>query len=52
VFWAYLAYTPFLIFATVYCRYHYTVDVLAGAGLGFVLILATPAIYKKLSQGV
>ena len=52
VFWAYLAYTPLLIFATVYCRYHYTVDVLAGAGLGFVLILAAPAIYKKLSQGV
>jgi hypothetical protein len=26
--------------------------VLAGAGLGFVLILATPAIYRKLSQGV
>ena len=51
-FGAYLGYTPFLIFATVYCRYHYTVDVLAGAGLGFVLILATPAIYKKLSQGV
>jgi membrane-associated phospholipid phosphatase len=49
VFWAYLAYTPFLIFATVYCRYHYSVDVLAGAGLGFVLILATPAIYKRLS---
>ena len=52
VFWAYLAYTPFLIFATVYCRYHYSVDVLAGAGLGFVLILAAPAIYRKLSQGV
>ena len=52
VFWAYLAYTPLLIFATVYCRYHYTVDVLAGAGLGFVLIRAAPAIYKKLSQGV
>ena len=50
--WAYLAYTPFLIFATVYCRYHYTVDVLAGAGLAFVLILAAPAIYRKLSQGV
>ncbi len=51
VFRAYLGYTPFLIFATVYCRYHYTVDVLAGAGLAFVLILATPAIYRKLSQG-
>ena len=48
---AYLGYTPFLIFATVYCRYHYTVDVLAGAVLGFVLILATPAIYGRLSKG-
>jgi membrane-associated phospholipid phosphatase len=51
VFRVYLAYTPFLIFATVYCRYHYTVDVLAGAVLGFLLILATPAIYRRLSQG-
>ena len=30
-FWVYFAYTPFLIFATVYLRYHYTVDLLAGA---------------------
>jgi membrane-associated phospholipid phosphatase len=51
-FWCYLAYTPFLIFATVYCRYHYTVDVFAGAVLAFALILAAPVIYRKLSQGV
>ena len=47
----YLAYTPFLIFATVYLRYHYTVDVMAGAGTAFVLILASPALYRKLSKG-
>jgi membrane-associated phospholipid phosphatase len=49
VFLAYSAYTPFLIFATVYLRYHYTVDVLAGAVLAFVLIAASPALFRKLS---
>ena len=47
----YFAYTPFLIFATVYLRYHYTVDLLAGATAALVLILATPAMYRKLSKG-
>jgi membrane-associated phospholipid phosphatase len=47
----YLAYTPFLIFATVYLRYHYTVDLAAGASAAFVLALTGPSIYKKLSQG-
>jgi membrane-associated phospholipid phosphatase len=48
----YLAYTPFLIFATVYLRYHYTVDLAAGATAAFVLAAAGPVVYKKLSQGV
>ena len=48
----YFAYTPFLIFATVYLRYHYTVDLLAGATAALALILATPAVYRKLSKGV
>ncbi len=47
----YFAYTPFLIFATVYLRYHYTVDLLAGATAALALILATPAVYRKLSKG-
>jgi membrane-associated phospholipid phosphatase len=51
IFQAYSAYTPFLIFATVYLRYHYTIDVLAGAVLAVVLILVTPAIHRKLSHG-
>jgi membrane-associated phospholipid phosphatase len=48
---AYFFYTPFLIFATVYLRYHYTVDVLAGAVVAFLLILAAPAVYRTLVQG-
>jgi membrane-associated phospholipid phosphatase len=45
----YCSYAPFLIFATVYLRYHYTIDLLAGAALACFLILATPALYRKLS---
>ena len=50
LFRTYLAYTPALIFATVYLRYHYSVDLLAGAALALALILGAPLIYRKLSQ--
>ena len=50
LFRTYLAYTPALIFATVYLRYHYSVDLLAGAALASILILGAPLIYRKLSQ--
>jgi len=46
----YFFYTPLIIFATVYLRYHYSVDVLAGVALAFALILAAPAMYLKLSK--
>jgi membrane-associated phospholipid phosphatase len=49
-FMIYLAYTPFLIFATVYLRYHYTVDVLAGIIVAWVLIVSAPALYQTLSK--
>jgi membrane-associated phospholipid phosphatase len=49
LFWAYLAYTLCMIFATVYLRYHYTVDLLAGALVAVVLLLVAPAMYRKLS---
>jgi membrane-associated phospholipid phosphatase len=42
LFWVY---TPCIIFATVYLRYHYTIDVLAGALLAFVLIAAAPHVF-------
>ena len=45
----YLAYTPCIIFATVYLRYHYTVDLLAGMVTAAVLILTAPRLYQKLS---
>jgi membrane-associated phospholipid phosphatase len=47
----YFAYTPCIIFATVYLRYHYTVDLMAGIALACVLIVSTPWLYRKLSQG-
>ena len=47
----YFAYTPLIIFATVYLRYHYTVDLLAGVVLAAVLICSAPSLYRKLSKG-
>lgn len=45
----YCCYTPLLILATVYLRYHYSVDVLAGGLLAAVLIAASPVLYRRLS---
>jgi membrane-associated phospholipid phosphatase len=50
LFWVYFAYTPSIIFATVYLRYHYSVDVLAGAIVATALILAAPSVYRKLQE--
>jgi membrane-associated phospholipid phosphatase len=51
-FGAYIAYTSGIIFATVYLRYHYTVDVFAGAILAIFLIAAAPFLYRNLQRGV
>jgi membrane-associated phospholipid phosphatase len=51
-FGAYFAYTSGIIFATVYLRYHYTVDVFAGAMLAILLIAVTPFLYRTLKRGV
>jgi membrane-associated phospholipid phosphatase len=45
----YLAYALCIMFSTVYLRYHYTVDILAGAFLALILILSVPPLYRKLS---
>jgi len=50
LFWLYFAYTLCIIFATVYLRYHYTVDVLAGVLVAIILIATAPLIYRKLKQ--
>lgn len=47
---AMLVYTLGVVFATVYLRYHYTVDVLAGATVAGALILATPRVFKALGS--
>jgi hypothetical protein len=47
----YCVYTPCIIFATVYLRYHYTVDLMAGAVTAGVLILLAPVFYTRLSRG-
>jgi len=46
--WPYFAYTLSIIFATVYLRYHYTIDVLAGAAVAGVLLVAAPPLYRNL----
>jgi len=43
-----LAYTLSIIFATVYLRYHYTVDVLAGVLVAATLLGVTPWLYRRL----
>ena len=48
LFWMMFVYTLGVVFATVYLRYHYTVDVLAGAILGGVLIAVAPTLYLAL----
>lgn len=45
----YFVYTPCIIFATVYLRYHYTVDLVAGIATAAVLIVSAPTLYQKLS---
>ena len=52
LFLVYFAYTLSIIFATVYLRYHYTVDLLAGAIVALILILASPSLYRKLQGRV
>jgi membrane-associated phospholipid phosphatase len=47
-FWPSFAYTLSIIFATVYLRYHYTVDVLAGVLVAATLLCGTPWIYRRL----
>ncbi|MEO8597394.1 MAG: phosphatase PAP2 family protein [Candidatus Solibacter sp.] len=48
-FWLYFAYTPCIIFATVYLRYHYTVDLLGGIATAAFLIWTAPKLYQRLS---
>lgn len=50
VFWIYFAYTVSIISATVYLRYHYTIDLLAGAAVAGLLVLIAPPLYRFLGK--
>jgi membrane-associated phospholipid phosphatase len=45
LFLAYFVYSILIVLGTVYLRYHYTVDVFAGAALALVLLATAPYIY-------
>jgi len=49
--YVYLVYTLCIIFATVYLRYHYTVDLFAAVAVAAVLLAKAPAMYRRLSGG-
>jgi len=50
LFWIYFAYTACIISATVYLRYHYTIDLLAGAAVAGLLVLIAPPLYRNLGK--
>lgn len=50
LFRAYFLYTLCIVFATVYLRYHYTADLLAGVMVAIALILTAPRLYRGLSE--
>jgi membrane-associated phospholipid phosphatase len=45
LFWTYSAYMMCMVFATVYLRYHYSIDTMAGALLAVALLAAAPYLY-------
>ena len=48
VFWFLLPIGTGLVISTVYCRYHYVVDVLAGIALAFIAVAVGDRLYGKL----
>lgn len=50
-FWVMLPVTVCLLISTVYCRYHYVVDVIAGLALAFLTVPAAEALYRRLGDG-
>jgi membrane-associated phospholipid phosphatase len=48
VFWWLLPVATFLIFSTMYCRYHYLVDVLAGIVMAFATVPLGDRLYARL----
>ena len=47
----YAVYTAILIFTTVYLRYHYSVDLMAGLAVAAIVLAAAPRLMKGLNGG-
>ncbi len=50
VFWWLLPIASVLILSTVYCRFHYVVDLIAGAALAFVFVPLGDRLYDRLMR--
>jgi membrane-associated phospholipid phosphatase len=48
VFYAFTAFAALITFSTVYLRYHYVIDVIAGMLLAIAVIAISPSLYRKL----
>jgi membrane-associated phospholipid phosphatase len=48
MFWVFSVFAALIAFSTIYLRYHYMIDVLAGALLAILLIAFLPRIYRLL----
>jgi membrane-associated phospholipid phosphatase len=48
VFWTYCVFAALIAFSTIYLRYHYMIDVLAGALLAVLLIAFSPVMHRLL----
>jgi len=51
VFYAFSAFAACITFSTVYLRYHYVIDVIAGMMLAIVVMAGAPLVYRKLEPG-
>ena len=51
VFYVFSTFAVCITFSTIYLRYHYVVDVIAGMLLVIIVIAFSPAIYRKLEGG-
>ena len=51
IFLIYCIFAGLIAFSTIYLRYHYMIDVLAGALLAMLLILLGPSLYRMVSLG-
>jgi membrane-associated phospholipid phosphatase len=50
MFWAFCIFAALIAFSTIYLRYHYMIDVLAGTLLAIGLIAVSPRIYRVLGR--